>query len=231
MDIDDYQTEARRTAPRELKAYPEAVRLAYEALRVQAVVEDDDRGTGAGNVTRLQAATLLTTLDSLIWGLGLTGEAGEVVDLLKKGFGHGHGVDREKLKKELGDVLWYLANLADAFGLTLSEVALVNVLKLRARYPTGFSVEASKAKADESDPAPVMRLGAPAEQVTKWADPDAAYQRVFNEPRVEKTMIPPAGERCVAKRMSTELCPGNAPCELHSCTRVYCGCIELGTTP
>ncbi len=87
--------------------------------------------------------------DAMTWALGLTGEAGEVADLLKKGFGHGHGVDHDKIRKELGDVLWYIGALSRAFGLTLDEVAQANVAKLKARYPDGFTVEASKAKADE----------------------------------------------------------------------------------
>src|SRR4051812_33104077 len=87
--------------------------------------------------------------DTLVWGLGLTGEAGEVADLLKKGIGHSHGVDKDKLCKELGDVMWYVGALAHAYGIGLDEVAQANVAKLKARYPDGFTVEASKAKADE----------------------------------------------------------------------------------
>jgi NTP pyrophosphatase (non-canonical NTP hydrolase) len=80
----------------------------------------------------------------LILGLGLTGEAGEVAELLKKGLGHDHGIDREKLKKELGDVLWYVAVLAWYNDTTLAEVMQQNIDKLLARYPRGFTVEESK---------------------------------------------------------------------------------------
>ncbi len=75
--------------------------------------------------------------------LGIAGEAGEVADLIKKWKFHGHPYDREKLKKELGDVLWYLAGVASAADMTLSEVAVGNIDKLTLRYPTGFSNEAS----------------------------------------------------------------------------------------
>lgn len=75
--------------------------------------------------------------------LGLAGEAGEVAELIKKHIGHGHPLDRLKLCKELGDVLWYVADLAARFQLTLEEVALTNVEKLRSRYPEGFSQQAS----------------------------------------------------------------------------------------
>lgn len=73
-------------------------------------------------------------------GLGLAGEAGEFADLVKKHVYHHHPLDREKAIKELGDVLWYLALGARLLNVRLSEVARVNVEKLRARYPQGFTV-------------------------------------------------------------------------------------------
>jgi len=79
----------------------------------------------------------------LIFGLGIAGEAGEVADLIKKEVGHGHPIDIQKMTSELGDVLWYLACLADTYGLSLSDVASYNINKLKARYPAGFSTEAS----------------------------------------------------------------------------------------
>lgn len=86
-----------------------------------------------------EAAARTGGTDVAISALGLAGEAGEVVDLLKKHLGHGHPVDREKLKKELGDVLWYLSDLARLFDIKLSDVAEANIEKLRRRYPNGFS--------------------------------------------------------------------------------------------
>lgn len=71
-------------------------------------------------------------------GLGLAGEAGETVELIKKHNFHGKELDREKLKAELGDVLWYLANMARSAGISLRSVAEGNIAKLRARYPQGF---------------------------------------------------------------------------------------------
>jgi NTP pyrophosphatase (non-canonical NTP hydrolase) len=78
--------------------------------------------------------------------LGLAGEAGECADLLKKVVYFGHDLDRDKVRAELGDVLWYLAVLADACGLTLDEVAEANVAKLRKRYGDGFSEERSRGR-------------------------------------------------------------------------------------
>lgn len=83
-------------------------------------------------------------------GLGLAGEAGETVELVKKWAFHDRPLDRAKLTKELGDVLWYLTALARTQGITLEEVASENVAKLEARYPTGaYSHEANHARADE----------------------------------------------------------------------------------
>jgi len=77
------------------------------------------------------------------FALGISGEAGEVADYIKKILYHGHPMDKDKLCKELGDVLWYVATLADTAGLTLEEVARGNIVKLRKRYPDGFSQERS----------------------------------------------------------------------------------------
>jgi NTP pyrophosphatase (non-canonical NTP hydrolase) len=70
--------------------------------------------------------------------LGLAGEAGEVADLVKKDLYHSVPYTRSDIKKEIGDVLWYLAAVAEDNGLSLAECAAGNVEKLRARYPDGF---------------------------------------------------------------------------------------------
>ena len=86
----------------------------------------------------------------LISTLGLSGEAGEVADYLKKVYGHGHDLDEERLKKELGDVLWYIADLCTKFDFSMDEVAQLNVEKLKKRYPEGFSEERSQNR-DSTD--------------------------------------------------------------------------------
>ena len=80
----------------------------------------------------------------IIAALGLTGEAGEFANLVKKLTAHGHEITPETLADELGDVLWYLAEAASAAGLSLGELAQQNVEKLRRRYPEGFSEERSR---------------------------------------------------------------------------------------
>ena len=78
--------------------------------------------------------------------MGLNGEAGEAIDILKKYLFQGHELDREHLAKELGDVAWYLAVSADALGYDLETIFQMNVDKLRHRYPNGFDKERSKCR-------------------------------------------------------------------------------------
>lgn len=76
---------------------------------------------------------------SVLWNaVGLGGEIGEVIELVKKGIFHQQGLNTDKLKAELGDCLWYLTALCSTLGLTLSEVMEYNVEKLRARHPNGW---------------------------------------------------------------------------------------------
>lgn len=82
--------------------------------------------------------------ESLIMAsMGLAGETGEVVDLLKKHLFHGHSLEKDKVIKELGDVLWYLSALCNTLHISLEDVIEANVAKLRARYPDGFDIERS----------------------------------------------------------------------------------------
>jgi NTP pyrophosphatase (non-canonical NTP hydrolase) len=71
--------------------------------------------------------------------IGLCGEAGEAADLIKKSLMYGKELDTEKLKKECGDVLWYMAVMLNAIGSSFEEVMRMNIEKLQARYPNGFT--------------------------------------------------------------------------------------------
>ena len=82
--------------------------------------------------------------------LGIAGESGEVADLVKKVIGHKHPLDRHKLAMELGDVLWYVAALANDIGYDLSQIAEMNVGKLQKRYPHGFSSADSINRREEA---------------------------------------------------------------------------------
>ena len=90
--------------------------------------------------------------DVLINGvMGLCGEAGECIDIVKKHLAQGHALDREKLIKELGDVAWYLAETAYALDVELDTVLQGNLDKLRARYPEGFDAQQSINRKTEED--------------------------------------------------------------------------------
>ena len=73
--------------------------------------------------------------------MGLCGESGEAIDLVKKHLFQGHELDREAMATELGDIAWYLAEAATALELDLDDILEANIAKLRRRYPEGFSAE------------------------------------------------------------------------------------------
>ena len=86
----------------------------------------------------------LSKTDVLLNGvMGLCGEAGEAIDIVKKHLHQGHELDKDKLTKELGDIAWYLAETATALDISLEDVLAGNIDKLRSRYPEGFSTECS----------------------------------------------------------------------------------------
>ena len=85
-------------------------------------------------------------------GLGLAGEAGEVADEIKKVLHHDVplATKLEKIKKECGDVEWYLEYLYASLGWTREEVQQANVDKLKIRHPNGWTPESQQAKRDEA---------------------------------------------------------------------------------
>lgn len=100
------------------------------------------------NQYQKDAARTISTMQSVENRLvnfcfGLTGETGELIDHIKKHLFHGHPIDTDYAKKELGDTLWYVAALCTELNLSLGEVAEMNIDKLKARYPNGFSEQDS----------------------------------------------------------------------------------------
>ena len=81
--------------------------------------------------------------DMVIGSMGLNGEAGEVIDLVKKFMAQGHELDREHVAEELGDTLYYLAITALSIGKKLDDIMEANIEKLKRRYPSGFDSERS----------------------------------------------------------------------------------------
>lgn len=86
----------------------------------------------------------LSDMQNLENGLmGLNGEAGECIDILKKHLFQNHELDKEHIAKELGDVAWYLAIAASSIGYDLETIFQMNIDKLKARYPEGFNSDLS----------------------------------------------------------------------------------------
>ena len=83
--------------------------------------------------------------------LGLAGECGEACDIVKKALFQGHALDRAGLIEEAGDVLWYLAELAAGLGVSLEDMAVQNVMKLRRRYPNGFDAGRSRNRGADGE--------------------------------------------------------------------------------
>lgn len=73
------------------------------------------------------------------YSLGMVCESGEAGDIIKKHLFHKHELDRDELIKELGDVLWYMANICSVLDIDLTDVATENIEKLKNRYPNGFN--------------------------------------------------------------------------------------------
>ena len=109
--------------------------------------------TSDGNATnRLLNLTLSDTTENgigedtgtiLLACLGLSGEVGEFNDMIKKWIFHEKDLDEEHLKKELGDIMWYIAMMCHAFRWNLDEIMEMNINKLKARYPEGFDTNRS----------------------------------------------------------------------------------------
>ncbi|MGK0388180.1 MAG: NTP pyrophosphatase (non-canonical NTP hydrolase) [Maribacter sp.] len=111
----------------------------YQKLATRTLIEEPDFDIAAKDVM-------------ISWNaLGLAGEAGEVVDLVKKGIYHQQGIDKTAIKKELGDVLWYLSALCKQFDFTLEEVMQHNIDKLNARFPDGYSPERTRYKKGDAE--------------------------------------------------------------------------------
>lgn len=98
----------------------------------------------------LRSALLDRPLDQQLLNaaLGLAGEAGEITDLVKKVFFHGHDQDDAKLKEELGDLLWYVALACHSLNCQMSELMQGNIDKLLRRYPDKFNFDASRNRAE-----------------------------------------------------------------------------------
>ena len=127
MTINEYQKLALRTeAPKDLYKPPESILRAFANLGAITNPEED--------------LSVIRLLEGL---MGLSGESGEVTDILKKVLFQGHKLNRNHIALELGDICWYIALASDAIGYDLETIMQMNIDKLKARYPNGFEVKRS----------------------------------------------------------------------------------------
>lgn len=85
------------------------------------------------------------TMEILTWGLGISGEAGDVASCIKKTYSHQND-QKAGIKENVGDTLWYCAMICNFFGWDMNEVLEENVEKLKKRFPNGFTLEAASRK-------------------------------------------------------------------------------------
>ena len=111
----------------------------------------DYQKQAARTIPTEEVNTLLTN-----FCLGLAGEAGELIDHVKKVVFHGHSLDEKYLSKELGDLLWYIAGLSSILKLDLSVIGDINIDKLKRRYPDGFNKHHSQNRGEELDASDMM---------------------------------------------------------------------------
>ncbi|MGR5914787.1 nucleoside triphosphate pyrophosphohydrolase family protein [Bacillus pacificus] len=149
----------------------EATKLISEARKGEQVIKEATvlqiaSNLSIGELNDYQEATLRTWNNKTDFGgrvsnaaLGLTGEAGEVADIVKKqfiavhGFQPSHGPGEEdgnthKISLRAGDIMYYISIMAHELGYTLQDIAEMNIAKLAKRYPDGFSREASQSRVD-----------------------------------------------------------------------------------
>ena len=85
------------------------------------------------------------------WGLGITGEAGDVASCIKKVFAHENEEVREGIRENLGDTLWYIAMICNFFNWDMEKVLEENIEKLKKRYLEGFTIEDARRKGKKID--------------------------------------------------------------------------------
>ena len=119
------------------------------ALRTESMPNDELSRMRKSSFDQYKGTYSYVYVGEILQGvLGLSGEAGEVIDILKKALFQGHILDLDHIAKELGDVAWYLAITADAIGYDLDTIFQMNIDKLKKRYPDGFDSYRSTHRTD-----------------------------------------------------------------------------------
>lgn len=98
-----------------------------------------------------RAKLMPTHTENLLHGaVGVAGEAGELLDAIKKAWVYNKPLDEQNLIEELGDVLWYVQHIANHLNVPLETIMYANMEKLKRRYPEGYSDQAAQARADKT---------------------------------------------------------------------------------
>ena len=92
--------------------------------------------------------------DLLHAALGLTGEAGEFADCIKKHFVYGRDLDRVNAVEEVGDILWFCALACQTLGVSMADVAQQNIDKLLLRFPEKYTAHHAALRLDKHDETP-----------------------------------------------------------------------------
>lgn len=95
----------------------------------------------------------LTTEKANVWHLatGVSGEAGELLDAIKKHVIYNKPLDHENVIEELGDMMFYMEGLMQALGISGEECIEANIKKLGVRYAQGYSDQAAQQRADKEE--------------------------------------------------------------------------------
>ena len=89
------------------------------------------------------------TFDLLHATLGITGEAGELADAVKKSIFYGKPLDTVNAREEIGDIMWYIALACRTLDFDLDELLQENIAKLQKRYPEKYSDEHATLRLDK----------------------------------------------------------------------------------
>jgi NTP pyrophosphatase (non-canonical NTP hydrolase) len=97
-----------------------------------------------------RAKRMPTDIEDLLHGaVGIAGEAGELVDAVKKTWAYGQPLDAQNVVEELGDLLFYVQHMANKQGVSLQYLLEENIVKLTKRFPNGYSNADAIARADK----------------------------------------------------------------------------------
>lgn len=115
--------------------------MRFEDYQIQAMRTNDRRNNE--RLSRAMGDTVVEVGGVINASLGLSGEVGELNDMIKKAIFHEHPLDMDHVEKEISDVMWYIALMCESFGFDMGEIAQMNIDKLKARYPEGFDPDKS----------------------------------------------------------------------------------------